>query len=312
MKPHVLFVTEKWRDAHPGSPLTNSEHNLFGSLEASGLATFSRLHFDEYYHQTKQSCDTELINRILNERPSITVFCYIPWFKHTPSIKTVETASHLTKNVFIWPDAIWEGHANLARQFEPLTALSVLWDIDFGWQSDKKFVHLWTPQDPRIYNDPGLVRDIDVSFVGSTHYPERRNYLDNLNVPANVNGGHSTSYLPVEKYADILKRSKISLNFCMTHEHGLEQLKGRIFESMFCGSLLMESKNRYNWIERWFIPNVHYIPFSNPNDLNEKISYYLSHEEERKKVAENGKRRCNEWYSNTAWWTYIFKECGVI
>ena len=36
-KPYVLFVTEKWCDCNPDRGPTNSEHNLFGSLEASGL-----------------------------------------------------------------------------------------------------------------------------------------------------------------------------------------------------------------------------------------------------------------------------------
>ena len=32
-KPHILFVTEKWCDYSPLGGPTNSEHNLFGSLE---------------------------------------------------------------------------------------------------------------------------------------------------------------------------------------------------------------------------------------------------------------------------------------
>lgn len=315
MKPHVLFVTERWRDAHPNSPSTNNEHNLFGSLEASGLATFSRLHFDEYFHNHKQPCDAELVKRVLDEKPSIVVYCLIPWFHQIPNVNTIATVSHLTKNVFIWPDAVWHGHVNMARQYEPYTALSVLWDVDIGWKAGSKFVHLWTPQDPRIYNDPGLNRDIDVSFVGSTNYDERKKYLTKLSdvgVAVNVTGGQGGSHLPVEQYADVLKRSKISLNFCMSSAPGLEQLKGRIFESMFCGAMLMESKNSYNWIERWFIPGIHYVPFVDSNELTDRILYYLAHDDERKCIAENGKRRCNEWYSNTAWWTYVFKECGVM
>ncbi len=47
-RPRVLFVTERWTDGNPELGPTNAEHNLFGSLESTGLAAQDRFHFDDY------------------------------------------------------------------------------------------------------------------------------------------------------------------------------------------------------------------------------------------------------------------------
>jgi glycosyltransferase involved in cell wall biosynthesis len=200
----------------------------------------------------------------------------------------------------------------MANKFEPYSSLSILWDVDLPWRSGSKYVHLWTPQDPRIYNNPRVERDLDVTFVGSQGYQERHSaitYLKNNGVEVTTAGGQK-SMLDVNQYANLLQRSKISLNFCQNNE-GFSQLKGRIFESTSCGAMLMESQHDVNWIERWFLPMVHYVPFTNHEDLKNKINYYLSNDEERNRIAENGWRKTMESYSNVAWWSYVLKECGI-
>jgi hypothetical protein len=326
-KPHVLFVSEKWRDARPGSPTTVVEHHLFETLQSSELATFSKLHFDEYYWEHKVSCDQELIRRVATEQPDLVVLCFIPWFQHIPSVNVVSTISTTTKCVTVWPDAAVTSHMAMAEAYAPYVEMSILWDIDVSWRPNSKFVHLWTPQNQKIFNDPGLYRDINVSFVGSSHYVERKNYLSRLvdsgvnvyiaggnfnqGIPGAPPQGCMQQPMPAEDYANILQRSKISLNFCLNGSGYGEQLKGRIFESMFCGTLLMESRYSKNWIDRWFVKDVHYVSFSDENELLEKVKHYINTDQERKTIADNGKRRCEEWYNSLAWWQYVFKECGV-
>lgn len=312
MKPHVLFVTEKWRDARPESPLTNNYHNLFGSLESSGLADQSRLHFDEHFHKCNESCDEELIKIAMNQKPDITVFCLIPWYKYIPKEATIAKISSYTKCVFIWPDAVWTSHMQMAESYDRFATLSILWDVDRQWYPNSKFIHLWTPQDNRIFYNPEIKRDINVSFIGNPGYSDRFAYLSDVKtagIDVYLAGGDS-SKISVDEYARLLQRSKISLNFCMNGQQ-MEQLKGRIFEITNCGAMLMESRYKTNWIDRWFVPMVHYVPFENSHDMIEKIRYYLDHDEERRTIAKSGWLRTTEWYRDRKWWEIVFDRCEV-
>lgn len=312
-KPHVLFLTEKWADANPNRPLTNNDHNLFGSLEASDIATFHKIHYDEYYHHYGRKIDDFVVEMVGQMKPDALVVCILPWHPLAPSDETYRRVHHVTKIIFIWPDLVhFQSHADRLACY---AALSVTWDADRSWYQGTNFVHLWTPQDPRIYYDSQRVRDIGVAFAGNANYPDRRMYLDFLASQGvrvfHVGGRDNGQFIPVHQYAECFQRSQIVLNFSLTQQ-GIPQLKGRIFEAMSCGALLMESTNHSNWIQRWYIPGLHYVPFANPHELQAKIKYYLNNHEEREKIAQNGWRLTKEKYSNTAWWELVFREAGIV
>ena len=42
-----------------------------------------------------------------------------------------------------------------------------------------------------------------------------------------------------------------------------------------------------------------------------KIEYYLAHDEERKRIAENGCRKVSDKYSYANAWRYIFSVCNL-
>ena len=305
----VLFVTEKWADANPNMPITNSQHNLFGSLEASGLADYECIHYDEYFHTHHKPIDEFLVQKVIETHPDITIFCLLPHpTTYNPRNVTYEAIAKHTKIVFVWPDATYEYIVKMADEVAPYTSLSVMWDCDKTWYPGTKFLHLWTPQDPRIYYNANLVRDINVSFTGCPDYPDRKMYLQDL--PIYITGGRKNAYKDINDYANILQRSKIVLNFSRSVD-GYPQLKGRVFEVMSCGAMLMESSNDINWIDRWYIPDLHYVSFSNVTELKEKIQYYLVHEEDRVRIAQNGCRKTLECYNNVTWWMRVFQEAGV-
>lgn len=85
-----------------------------------------------------------------------------------------------------------------------------------------------------------------------------------------------------EKMVKIFNASKIVLNFQpkdMTTGGNM-----RTFEIPGCGSFQLADKAD----SRWFINNKEIVLFHNSQDLIQKIEYYLNHEKERKKIAENG------------------------
>ena len=45
------------------------------------------------------------------------------------------------------------------------------------------------------------------------------------------------------------------------------------------------------------MPDEDFVYYTDLNDLNEKIAYYLSHEEERRQIAQNGRKKVREFHS---------------
>jgi spore maturation protein CgeB len=96
------------------------------------------------------------------------------------------------------------------------------------------------------------------------------------------------------KYAEILGRSKISINFSYSVDK--HQLKGRVFETMHAGAMLLESSNPQT--AALFQDGVDYVSFSDKEDMINKINYYLAHDEERKMIAKSGREKLLRYYNS--------------
>lgn len=66
----------------------------------------------------------------------------------------------------------------------------------------------------------------------------------------------------------------------------MDQVSPRIFEAMVCGAFVISDKQKD--VIALFQDGKHLVYFDSPNDLVEKIRYFLAYPELRKKVALNG------------------------
>ncbi len=309
-KPHVLFVTERWPDGNPELGETNSEHNLFGTLRASGLATYDRFHYDEYFRKYERPGDVALKAICATLQPDLVVLSWLNGTPYNPSLAALEAirTRHATPIVAIWWDTVDDRVMANAEQVRPLADLSIVVDSSTAYlraapRADA-YLPLWAPQDPGVYFDGGLPRDVDVSFTG-TLYPERQAgvlALRGSGIEVLQVGGQRTKRVSLEEYARVHMRSKIALNFPRTFD--TYQAKGRIYEVTLCGAMLMEMDNPET--ARWFEPMVEYVPFVGREDLVEKARYYLAHDDERAAIAERGKQKALDRYSAAHWWRTIF------
>lgn len=88
----------------------------------------------------------------------------------------------------------------------------------------------------------------------------------------------------------IFRCSKINLN--MTNRPIRSGLPQRIFDIMGAGGFLLT--NYQAEIPEYFEIGKHLEIYESQEDLLQKIAYYLEHEEERRSIAENGKRLVEE------------------
>ena len=172
-----------------------------------------------------------------------------------------------------------------------------------------------------FYPVPDVVKDIDVSFLGSlSHwfYESRREYLEYIKPKLAekgyrlYTGGGQYRHLGEENlvqadYVHIMNRSKIVLNFSRTFSD-YRQMKGRVMEAMACGSFVLSEDCPY--LQKFFVPGKEYVPFDSKTELLDKIFYYLGQEGEREQIAAAGYKKMTQMYNPRNVWGYVFKKLG--
>ena len=318
MKPHVLFITEKWCDCKPEMGLTNSFHNLFGSLEAAGLASYSNIFFDEWSIENAVRCDEEVLKQGM--KADLVVVTPLNGIPHAPHVQTLGKIRDAgIPVVAIHFDSVSPKNLAYADTMLPQISFNVVLDSGISYLDSihsNRYVPLWTPQDPRIFNNPNKIRDIPISHLGTTRgRPERENCLNfvgSRGIKVYSRGGQRQDNLPIEEYADVLQRSLITLNWCENSK--FKQLKGRIFEAMLCGACLFESENEE--IGRYFVAGEDYVPFKGQN--SESLSHMLRGYTEEKdgikeaiRIAANGHKKATELYNASNFWKTVFDKAGI-
>jgi len=148
---------------------------------------------------------------------------------------------------------------------------------------------------------------LESSFLGSPRYPERQKFLTHLltsGAKVFIGGGQREEGLTPMKYAELMRNSKISINFPQGPD-GYDQCKGRVWEILASKSLLLERKN--NATAALLTEGVHYIEFTDEEDLAAKIDYYLENDGEREHIAEKGYQRFKEAFTAKVFWNTIME-----
>lgn len=97
--------------------------------------------------------------------------------------------------------------------------------------------------------------------------------------------------------------SKINLNISLRSIHSGIPL--RVLDIMACGGFVLT-----NWqpeIEEYFVDGAEIVMFHSLEECMEKIDYYLQHEEERKQIAEAGRKKVQEAFSYQTGLTKLFE-----
>ncbi len=319
-KPHILFVDAKWCYASPKYGVSSSMHSFRGPLEASSLATFDCFHFDQHYLNYKYPGDSALIRKCIETKPDLIflIWIYLPNRELNPTIETLLTIrSRLNIPVFAWwgdtqATAILDFAKSISAYVDHMYVGDTM-NIDSLSLTDNSNVSILPhSKDPRIFYDPGLERDINISFIGSQNHSDRKNrieYLRSEGLEIFQDGGQLESKLSIEEYANYFMRSKISINF-NEYENKPGIINGRIFEATLCGSLLVEPE--WSGASQCLSPGIDYVTYSDYPDLVNKLRYYLEHDDERLAIAACGKAKAKERFSGTQFWQDVLKRRASI
>lgn len=85
----------------------------------------------------------------------------------------------------------------------------------------------------------------------------------------------------------VYQQSRINLNITLhCIETGISQ---RVFDAMSAGGFLLS--NYQEELEELFVPGEDLVLYHNREELHEYVEYYLTHEEERQRIARNGQNK---------------------
>jgi spore maturation protein CgeB len=205
------------------------------------------------------------------------------------------------------PKAYWaiDTHQYLSFQVEKAK------HFDFVFSAQKNAVDAlglhasWLPAGASLHEkDYRVERDIDVGFIGNVEgaHAYRKIVLDF--VKDNVPRFMRFSSVFLEPKAELTSRMKIGLNVSLNND-----VNFRVFETLACGTFLLTDRIYNNGMEELFEDGTHLVTFINEQDLLEKINYYLTHNEERIRIAEAGKNKVLENYTHKS---IIAKALGKI
>jgi len=146
--------------------------------------------------------------------------------------------------------------------------------------------------DTSIFFDMGLDRSIDVmaSFSKGEWYANRKQLLRKL-IAMNLNLFYDK--ICHEDYVKTINKSKIFV--CGNNINN--NISAKYNEVLACNTLFIVDKPD-ELEELGYENGKHLVIYENLEDMQEKVLYYLKHEEERKQIAQQGMKFVRENYSN--------------
>ena len=317
-KPHILILRNKFYSKRSDQPSTEELH-LDHTLMASKLATFETLTYDHDLLISPLS-DLQLIAKCREVRPDAIILSSWWTSPRHPSINSLKfVREHLGIPIAVlWWDTCSEGFWEKLLPFMGQFDTHVIMDnpsLRYFDQENPYFqriLRLWTPQEKDLFS-PSVERDIPVSFLGQissyrSYRSEIIDYLIDQQIPGHFLTNDRDQQVTHAKYAELMKRSRISLNF--SYSVSCHQLKGRIFDVMLSGAMLLESEN--DQISKLFMPMKDYVPFSSKEDLVEKIRYYLNNGQELTAIARQGQSTAIKHYNSDRFWWLLLSKLDLI
>lgn len=296
---------------------------------------FGEVTFYDYMDKLRQlgrsGMQEDLVRTVKDEDPDVAVFSL---YTDQLDTNTVDRVRHHTRAMCFFHDDGWRTDfvSKWAPHFDAFTTSDPNGETKYGLRGIKHAVYmpfgvnetLFSPETPRRYEH-------DVTFVGMRH-PYRAWLLDKLRKAGyrvDVYGDRwPNGIVSTETMVDIFRRSKISLNmsnsaswdarYLLRSPRGLrntlrstknrEQLKGRHFEIPACGGFQLTYY--VEGLERVLDIGREVAIYTSPEELLERVDFYLEHDAERERVAAAGMARVRSEHTYAARFREAFRRLG--
>ncbi len=311
---NILFCIEKWVDGKPEMGFSSSVFGLIETFQQS--VTNYKIHsifFDESYITYKKHIDDSLMEYCSNNNIDCIIMSLLGGSAMNPSSVALQKIKERgIKLCIIWPDT------------PPFINLDANIDLHVSVDHPKSNFHqtllglnnylsLWMPQNSHYFFSEDE-KTIDVSFVGSIDgYRDRVYFLDYLKEQfpqIQIRGGQRREGLSNEQFSEIIRKSKITINFPINQSGVFYQAKNRIFEAVASKTLLLDLVNPSS--DDFFVDGSEYVSFSNQIEMVDNIKNLLSDDKKRLQIAENGYNKYMQNYTAKHFWGIVLYKLELL
>ncbi len=215
-----------------------------------------------------------------------------------------------------YPDA-WASHSESTIRFVESFA-DVIWHQNSAIKPESPredsaiMFRAPTPYLEDLFQRAEDEKDIDAAFVGGVfdyNYPRaiwltlmRSRQMQCQVFLANHTTSGCAAGKSVEEYAAFMSRLKISVNFS-SRNSAKKIMTGRTWESIIARCLLLEEDN--DEIKNYFVPWVHYIPFSRLDELEAYLGFFLRRRDARERITQQAYRWFEQHFSKEKIWSSL-------
>ena len=273
----------------------------------------------------------KLIQQVREYKPILTIFSiYTDQFE----LGTVESIRTHTKTFCFFHDDTWRVDYSRywAKKFDFFSTPDLYGEVKYREIGLPNAIYFPFGCNEQIFRKLDLVKKYDISFVGSWH-PYRQWLIERIRkakFSVEVFGhGWPKGEIDQEGMVRLFNESRINLNLSnsaswdvrylisspsalinrLRSKKNIEQMKARFFEVNGCGSFQLSYfveglAHCYN-IEREI------AVYADANDLIDKVSFYLAHEELRESIAAAGYNRTLKDHTFLQRFQHIFQRMGL-
>jgi spore maturation protein CgeB len=302
--------------------------------------------FDRILEVGKATWNRELVEKVSREKPDL-VFVFM--FSDELAMQALEELKKITATVAWFADDSWRFYnysRRYARHFTwAITTYSWMPD-EYKKIGQPNIIRSQWGVDAAAFKPVGNVGGPDTAFVGGWSRPRAKilRELQARGVEVSAYGaGWPGGKVTDEKMLEIFSGAKINLglnpppgflnknslgrllfrhsvntivpdlHFIQNSEtffrRGIPQIKARHFEIPACGGLMMTSMA--DDLDTYFRPGEEIVIYKDLDDFAKKINYYLSHDDERKRIAKAGYERTLRDHTYQKRFEEIFRKVGL-
>lgn len=343
----VCMVCLRWDYKDPTAGDSFEFTNLWDSLRRMPGVEAELFGFDEVEATLGRSeMNRALIDRVKEKQPDLVVTVL---FEDEFDFETIDQLTAMTTTVNWFTDDHWRFEAFSRHWAQHFTMVVTTDEYALERYRAAGVQNVYLSQwgcNTDLFRPLPVERDVQVSFVGRAHGDRRRLFETVEQAGLSIEkwgSGWPHGRLSTEKMVEMFCRTKVNLNLsnsstpegfggrlaALARRRGASlpsrkairlnvielrdkrrtQLKARVFEVPGCGGFLLTSQT--DDLEQFLVPGREVETFDNGDELIEKSLYYLSHDEERERIAAAGLERVRREHSYQRRFEDVFSELGV-
>ncbi len=307
----ILLACMQYDYGDPQRGHSYEYYNFFLSLKSAGYEVTLFDYMGELKALGKAGMNEKLLNTVMSERPDVTMFSlYADQFEP----QTVQKLRDYTRTLCFFHDDTWRAEFSQfwARHFDFFTTPDVYGERKYAAMGLRNAIHFPFGCNETLYRKVEIPKKYDVSFVGAWH-PYREWLIKRLRkegITVKTAGYRwPEGIVAHEEMVTIFNASRINLNMSnsaswdarflssspkallnrIRSPKSIEQLKARHFEINGCGAFQLSYY--VEGLERLYVIGDEIAIYLDPDDLLQKVKYYLANESACSAIAEAGRTR---------------------